>query len=147
MPDVTIEIGGRAFTVACQDGEEAYLSSAAAMLDREAQQLVQAGSRLTPDRMLLMAGLMLADKSISAEEELRTMDRRLAQQTRLLDEFQARPAPEPVEIVKEVPVEVERVIEKEVVRETIPDDAIARLQALAEQAEALAAEASDRRTG
>ena len=75
------------------------------------------------------------------------MDRRLAQQTRLLDEFQARPAPEPVEIVKEVPVEVERVIEKEVVRETIPDDAIARLQALAEQAEALAAEASDRRTG
>ncbi|TFL18571.1 cell division protein ZapA [Jannaschia formosa] len=147
MPDVTIEIGGRAFTVACQDGEEAYLSAAAAMLDREAQQLVQAGSRLTPDRMLLMAGLMLADKSISAEEELRTMDRRLAQQTRLLDELQSKPAPEPVEVIKEVPVEVERIVEKEVVRETVPDDAVARLQTLAEKAEALAAEAVERRGG
>ncbi|PWJ19174.1 cell division protein ZapA [Jannaschia seohaensis] len=144
MPDVTIEIGGRAFTVACQDGEESYLSAAAALLDREAQQLVQAGSRLTPDRMLLMAGLMLADKSISAEEELRTMDRRLAQQTRLLDELQAQPTPEPVEVIKEVPVEVEKVVEVEKIVETISDEALARLKALADRAEALAAQSAER---
>ena len=120
MPDVTIEIGGRVFTVACQDGEEGYLSAAAELLDREAQVLAGQGSRLTQDRMLLMAGLMLADKSISAEEELRTLDRRLAQQTRLLDEMQARPAPEPE------------------VREVVPDAALKRLDALAERAEALA---------
>ena len=28
MPEVTIEIGGRQFEVACQDGEEHYLRSA-----------------------------------------------------------------------------------------------------------------------
>ncbi|MEM8849720.1 MAG: cell division protein ZapA [Pseudomonadota bacterium] len=131
MPEMTIEIGGRAFTVACQDGEEGYLTSAAEMLDREAQTLLAAGSRLTQDRMLLMAGLMLADKSLSAEEELRALDRRLAQQTQLLDELQAKP---------DGKVEV-REVEKEVVRETVPQDAIDRLEGLAAQAEALAGQA------
>ena len=37
MPDVTIEIGGREFSVACQAGEEPFLHSAARMLDAEAQ--------------------------------------------------------------------------------------------------------------
>ncbi|UWQ16964.1 cell division protein ZapA [Jannaschia sp. M317] len=142
MPDVTIEIGGRAFTVACQDGEEGYLNAAADLLDREAQVLLGTGSRLTQDRMLLMAGLMLADKSISAEEELRTLDRRLAQQSKLLDELQSRPTPEPVEVVREV--EVVKEVEKEVVREVLPEGALERLTKLADQAEVLAATVSDR---
>ena len=120
MPDVTIEIGGRDFTVSCQEGEEGYLTAAAELLDREAQVLAGQGTRLTEARMLLMAGLMLADKSISAEEELRTLDRRLTQQTRLLDEMQARPEPEPK------------------VREVVPDAALARLDAAVERVEALA---------
>ena len=33
MPDVTIKIGDRSFEVACQEGEEHFLQSAAAMLD------------------------------------------------------------------------------------------------------------------
>lgn len=124
MPEVNIEIGGRSFAVACQDGEEGYLSAAAELLDREAQVLVAQGSRLTQDRMLLMAGLMLADKTISAEEEMKTLDRRLSSQTRLLDEMQARPAPEPV------------------TKEVVPDGALKRLDALADRAETLAREAS-----
>lgn len=131
MPEITIEIGGRAFTVACQEGEEGYLTAAAEMLDREAQALIAGGGRLTQDRMLLMAGLMLADKTLSADEELRALDRRLAQQTRLLDEVQSRPQPEPQ--VREV--------EREVVRETVPQSALDRLEALADEAERMAGEA------
>ena len=37
MPEVTIYIGGRGFHVSCQEGEEAFLQSAAKMLDDEAQ--------------------------------------------------------------------------------------------------------------
>ncbi|SFI37457.1 cell division protein ZapA [Jannaschia pohangensis] len=129
MPDMTIEIGGRAFTVNCQEGEEGYLSAAAELLNREATILTGSGARLTADRMLLMAGLMLADKSISADEELRTLDKRLAQQTQLLSEMQANSA-EP------------EVREVEVVREVVPQSAIDRLDALAAQAEALAAQAA-----
>ncbi|MEM1005055.1 MAG: cell division protein ZapA, partial [Pseudomonadota bacterium] len=39
MPEVVIYIGGRGFEVSCQDGEEAFLTSAAKMLDDEAQVL------------------------------------------------------------------------------------------------------------
>ena len=125
MPDMTIEIGGRVFSVSCQDGEEGYLNAAAELLDREAKTLQSGGARLTQDRMLLMAGLMLADKSISAEEELRTLDRRLAQQTHMLDEMRARPAPEPATV------------------EVVPQKALDRLDALAAKAEALAARAAE----
>jgi cell division protein ZapA len=135
MPDMTIEIGGKSFTVACQEGEETFLTSAAALLDREAQVLVGSGARLTQDRMLLMAGLMLADKTISAEEELRELDRRLAKQDQLVAELEARPSPsaEVREVIKEVEV-VKQV-------EVIPDAALERLDALAERAEALVARA------
>ncbi|UWQ20687.1 cell division protein ZapA [Jannaschia sp. W003] len=136
MPELTVTVGGKPFTVACEEGQEPFLRAAADMLDREAQSLLGTGARLTTDRMLLMAGLMLADRAGSADEELRAMDRRLAQQTKLLDEMQERaeaprPAPERVEVTREVPVEVP----------VVPDAAVSRLRALAERAEAVAAKA------
>ncbi len=56
MPQVEIMIGGRSFEVACQDGEEPFLTSAAAMLDAEAQALSSQIGRMPEGRMLLMAG-------------------------------------------------------------------------------------------
>ncbi|MBD3678363.1 MAG: cell division protein ZapA [Rhodobacteraceae bacterium] len=70
MPEVSITIGGRGFEVACQDGEEAFLRAAARMLDREAHTLSQQFGRLPEGRMLLMAGLMLADKMLEMEKTL-----------------------------------------------------------------------------
>ncbi|MDZ7906010.1 MAG: cell division protein ZapA [Cypionkella sp.] len=73
MSDLEITIGGRNFTVACQPGEEQFLMSAAAMLDAEAQPLVAQMGRLPESRMLLMAALMLADKTAAYEDELRQL--------------------------------------------------------------------------
>lgn len=84
MPELTVTIGGRAFAVACQEGEEHFLRSAAAMLDAEAQPLVAHMGRLPEAKMLLMAGLMLADKTAAVEDEIRTLKARLA-------ELEARP--------------------------------------------------------
>ena len=70
MSQVTIKIGGRSFDVVCQEGEENYLKTAAAMLDEEAQKLESAGARITESRMLLMAGLLLADRTAASEEKL-----------------------------------------------------------------------------
>ncbi|HAW47492.1 MAG TPA: cell division protein ZapA, partial [Roseovarius sp.] len=63
MPEVTIEIDGRTFEVACQEGEESYLRFAAKLLDEEAAVLSAQVGRVPEARMLLMAGLMLADKT------------------------------------------------------------------------------------
>ena len=78
MPELDITIGGRTFLVACQPGEEHFLRSAAAMLDSEAQVLVGQMGRMTDARLLLMAGLMLADKTAALEDELREHKTKLA---------------------------------------------------------------------
>ena len=84
MPDLEVTIGGRAFQVSCQPGEEHFLRSAAAMLDSEAAPLIAQMGRLPEAKMLLMAGLLLADKTAAVEDELRTLRARVT-------ELEARP--------------------------------------------------------
>jgi len=95
MPEIEITIGGKAFQVACQTGEEHFLRSAAQLLDNEAQPLLAQMGRLPEARMLLMAGLMLADKTAALEDELRGLRARVT-------ELEARPTPEAQRV--EVPV-------------------------------------------
>lgn len=71
MPEITVNIGGRPFVVACQPGEEPFLNAAADMLNAEAVTLIDQIGQLPEGRMLLMSGLMLADKAVAAEEQLR----------------------------------------------------------------------------
>lgn len=78
MPDVKITIGEREFEVACADGEEHYLKAAAAMLDAEAQTMLGQIRHLTESRMLLMAGLLLADKTAGIDDSLKLAERRIA---------------------------------------------------------------------
>ncbi len=79
MPDLDITIGGRVFQVACQAGEEPFLTAAAQMLDTEAQPLITQMGRMPEVRMLLMAGLMLADKTAAVEDEAKGLRARLAE--------------------------------------------------------------------
>jgi len=103
MPEVDIHIGGRVFQVACQEGEQHFLQSAAALLDNEAQALAEALGRVPEARMLLMAGLMLADKTAGLEEELRAAEQRLAE-PKSTPVLATAPKPEQVEVRVEVPV-------------------------------------------
>jgi cell division protein ZapA len=77
MPELTLEIGGRLFEVACEPGQEASLERAAGMLDVEANRVADAGGRSTEKRMLLLAGLMLADTMTGIEERLAATEERL----------------------------------------------------------------------
>ncbi|MBJ2152964.1 cell division protein ZapA [Paracoccus sp. IB05] len=95
MPDIEVMIGGRGFMVSCQPGEEHFLRSAAAQLDVEAQPLVASMGRLPETKMLLMAGLMLADRTAAQEEEMRELRAKLSM-------LEDRPEPEARRI--EVPV-------------------------------------------
>jgi cell division protein ZapA len=95
MPEETITIGGKKFEVACQPGEESFLQTAAAMLDHEAQALIAQIGRLPEARMLLMAGLMLADKTAGTEDRLREaedeIDRLRAEIVKLREKPRAAP--------------------------------------------------------
>ncbi|MGB5066407.1 MAG: cell division protein ZapA [Albidovulum sp.] len=125
MPEMRIEIGGREFEVACQDGEEHFLRAAAKMLDTEATVLVSQIGRMPEARMLLMAGLMLADRTAGLEDQLRAAEDRAAVAERVA--ANARANPERIE----VPV--------------IPDIVTDTLSEIAAQAEALADRLDERR--
>ena len=127
MPEVTITIGGRQFAVACQEGEEHYLHTAAKMLDDEAQVLSDQVGRLPEARMLLMAGLMLADKTASVEDKISEVRAELAErEAELAGLRNAAMEPERVE----VPV--------------VPQSVTETLAELAARAEALAAEVEEK---
>jgi cell division protein ZapA len=127
MPQVEIVIGGRSFEVACQPGEETFLRAAAEILDVEASALSSQIGRMPEARMLLMAGLMLADKASGLEEQLRAAEARIhALETR------AAAPPREIEVPVEVPVEVR--VEVPVV----PDEVTGIMADLAAEAEALA---------
>lgn len=107
MPEIKISIGGREFEVACQLGEEHFLKSAAQLLDNEATVLSSQIGRLPEARMLLMSGLMLADKTAGLEEQMRALETKLGAQEALLEELRSAPAPEPERVeVPVVPAEV-----------------------------------------
>ena len=92
MPEISIEIGGRTFQVACQTGEEHFLQTAAKFLDNEASVLADQIGRMPETRMLLMAGLMLADKTAGLEEDLTAAEERLDKMRRELDSLKSAPA-------------------------------------------------------
>lgn len=127
MPQVEIAIGGRTFEVACQEGEEHFLHSAAAMLDIEASHLADQIGRMPEARMLLMAGLMLADKTAGLEDKVRELETEAAKLRADMEMLQGQPKPDPVRV--EVPVI------PSAVTDTLAEIA-ARAEALAEQVEA-----------
>jgi cell division protein ZapA len=76
MPELILEIGGRMYEVACEAGEERGLEYAAGLLNKEAEKIGDAG-RATEKRMLLLAGLLLADTMTGLQEQLRGTEERL----------------------------------------------------------------------
>lgn len=131
MPELTIHIGGRGFDVSCQDGEEAFLQSAAKMLDDEAQVLSDQIGRMPESRMLLMAGLMLADKTAATDDKVTALEAKLAEVEAELHALRNAPAPEPERIeVAVVPPSV--------------TDTLAELAARAEALASVVEEASSR---
>lgn len=122
MPEVDITIGGRTFEVACQEGEQHFLQSAAKMLDDEARVLTNQIGRIPETRMLLMAGLMLADKSAGMDDRLRELEAKIAEQAEEIESLKNTPLPIPEKV--EVPV--------------VPNSVKDSLAELAARAEALA---------
>lgn len=131
MPEITIQIGGRGFGVSCQAGEESYLHTAAKMLDDEAQVLSEQIGRMPEARMLLMAGLLLADKAAAVEDKLKELEAELGTRRAELEALRGAPAPEPARI--EVPI--------------VPAAVTDTLAELAARAEALAADVEEKVAG
>ena len=131
MPQVEVEIGGRTFEVACQEGEEAFLHAAAAMLNVEATALTDQMGRMPETGMLLMSGPMLAGRTAALEDKLKESETREAELRARIERLEAAPPPEAENV--EVPV--------------IPSQVTETLAEIAARAESLAQEVESRTGG
>jgi cell division protein ZapA len=62
MPLVNIMVNSRAYTIACDEGEEAHLKELAAHVDEKAREVLGSVGQVGDARMLLMAALLIADE-------------------------------------------------------------------------------------
>jgi cell division protein ZapA len=62
MPLVNVMVNSRAYTIACDDGEEEHLKELAAHVDIKAREVLASVGQVGETRMLLMAALLIADE-------------------------------------------------------------------------------------
>jgi len=62
MGQVVVQVNGRPYTMQCNDGEEEHLSELAQLLDQEVTVIQRSVGQVGDTRLLLMAGLVIADK-------------------------------------------------------------------------------------
>ena len=70
MPSVQIAVNGRNYEVACDPGQEQHLRELARSLDGRIRQLIKSAGPASEGRLLLMAGLLIADELHEARSEL-----------------------------------------------------------------------------
>ena len=70
MAQVEVTINGRAYQVACNDGEEQHLLNLADYVDRKVGELATAMGQVGETRLMLMAGLVLADELADTMDQL-----------------------------------------------------------------------------
>ena len=70
MAEVDITINNRLYRISCKDGEEDRIKSLAMLLDNQVQQLAEKIGQLGEARMILLASLVLLDKSDETQKEV-----------------------------------------------------------------------------
>ena len=69
MADVEISINNRSYRISCKDGEEDRIKGLATLLNKQIIQLSEKIGQLGEARMILLASLILLDKSDEIEKE------------------------------------------------------------------------------
>ena len=73
MAQVNLQINGRDYLIACEDGEEKHLTFLAKYINGQVEGLVESVGQVGEARLLLMASLMVADELAETSQELDTL--------------------------------------------------------------------------
>lgn len=77
MGQVKVSINDRSFTIACGDGEEDHVRELAAHVSKHVTDLAEQVGQVGDARLLLMAGLMIADELSSAMQKTRMLEQEM----------------------------------------------------------------------
>jgi cell division protein ZapA len=78
MAQVVVEVNGRPYTMQCADGEERQLRELAGVLDAEVAKIREGVGAVGDIRLLLMAGLMIADQLADSRRTVAELQSQLA---------------------------------------------------------------------
>jgi cell division protein ZapA len=62
MPLVNVMVNNRAYTIACDEGEEEHLKELAAHVDAKTREVLSSVGQVGDSRVILMAALLIADE-------------------------------------------------------------------------------------
>jgi len=82
MPEVNVEINGRKYRMACQDGQQGHLIALAERFNAQVEGLKGAVGEIGDNRLTVMAGIAVLDELGEAERKITALE----QQVRTLTE-------------------------------------------------------------
>ena len=74
MGQVSINIRGRQYQIACDDGQEAHLARLGRYLDQRAEQVSASAGSVSDALLLVMVSLMVADELADTSAELESLN-------------------------------------------------------------------------
>lgn len=82
MAEVSVEINGRKYRMACEDGQETHLSSLAGRFNRYIDEYKGTFGEIGDNRLTVMAGIAVVDELAEAEKKLEHLRNELATVTK-----------------------------------------------------------------
>jgi cell division protein ZapA len=70
MPEVTVEINGRKYRMACEEGQEQHLIGLAERFNRHIDQFKDGFGEIGDNRLTVMAGIAVMDELLEAERRI-----------------------------------------------------------------------------
>ena len=90
MPLVNVMVNGRAYTIACDDGEEEHLKELASHVDAKVKELSGSVGQVGDQKMMLMAALLVTDELFEARARLEGEQRKAGELSATHEELSQR---------------------------------------------------------
>lgn len=81
MPEVNVEINGRKYRMACEEGQQQHLIGLAARFDAQVEGLKGAVGEIGDNRLTVMAGIAVLDELAEAERRIAALEGQVAELT------------------------------------------------------------------
>jgi cell division protein ZapA len=89
MPEVNVEINGRKYRMACEEGQQKHLIGLAERFNGHVEQLKGAVGEIGDNRLTVMAGIAVVDELAEAERKIKALETEVLVLTRAGQEVAA----------------------------------------------------------
>lgn len=79
MPEVNVEINGRKYRMACEEGQQGHLIGLAERFNAQVEDLKGAVGEIGDNRLTVMAGIAVLDELSEAERKIKALEAQVAE--------------------------------------------------------------------